>query len=139
MTIEYRLTPEQLSLAIDNTIRVFDEYSLRRKPDTKGRRIIMDRSWNGSFSYFISETAQGSRLTLEARASKPVSVDVLTGHEEVFLKNLFKVITKEIVITPEIAATDLYKKRVRIDVLNILWMILIILLVIKTFQGCLRK
>src|SRR3954463_13194575 len=118
MTIEYRLTPEQLSLAIDNTIRVFDEYSLRRKPDKKGSRIIMDRSWNGSFSYFISETAQGSRLTLEAKPSKPVSVDILTGHEEVFLKNLFKIITKEIVITPEISATDLYKKqRVRIDVL----------------------
>ncbi|HEY2349125.1 MAG TPA: hypothetical protein VGH64_08925 [Puia sp.] len=139
MTIEYRLNTDQLSNAVDNTIRVFDEYSLRAKPDNKGRQVIMDRSWNGMFGYYISETLQGSRLTIEAKASKPVSVEILTGHEEIFLKNLFKIITKEIAITPEIAARDLHKRpRIRVSILNILLMILIILLVIKSFQGCMK-
>jgi hypothetical protein len=139
MTIEYRLTTDHLSNAVDNTIRVFDEYNLRRKPDNKGRQVIMDRSWNGMFSYFISETPQGSRLTIEAKASKPVSIEILAGHEEVFLKNLFKIITKEIAITPEIAARDLHKKpRIRVSIQNILVLILIILLVIKSFQGCMK-
>src|ERR1700712_75943 len=119
MTIEYRLTPEQLREALDNTIRVFDEYSLSKKPDQKCHPIIIDKSWNGSFVYFISETTQGSRLSLEAKASKSISVEALTAHEEVFLKNLFKIITKEIEITPEIPSISLFKKqRIRIDFVN---------------------
>jgi hypothetical protein len=40
---------------------------------------------------------------------------------------------------PEIAASDLYKKPVlHIGAQNILWMILMIILIIKTFQGCVK-
>ena len=140
MTIEYRLTADQLSNTVENTIRAFDEYSLRKKPDGTGRQIIMDRSWMGTFHYFIIETPEGSRLTIEAVPAKPVSREILLEHEETFLKNLFKIISKEITITPEIAASDLYKKPIlRIGPQNIIWMILILILVFKTFQGCMKS
>jgi hypothetical protein len=32
MTIEYGLTADQLSNTVENAIRAFDEYSLRKKP-----------------------------------------------------------------------------------------------------------
>ncbi|HEX3769120.1 MAG TPA: hypothetical protein VHT72_12130 [Puia sp.] len=140
MTIEYRLTADQLSNTVENTIRAFDEYSLKKKPDNTGRQVIMDRSWMGTFHYFISETLQGSRLTIEAVPAKPVPREVLLEHEEVFLKNLFKIISKEITITPEIASSSLYKKPIlHIGVQNLIWMILILILVFKTFQGCMKS
>ncbi len=139
MTIEYRLTADQLSNTVENTIRAFDEYSLRKKPDSKGRQVIMDRSWMGTYHYFISETPYGSKLTIEAVPAKPLSGETLLEHEEAFLKNLFKIISKEITITPEIAASDLHKKPLlRIGIQNIIWMILILFLVFKTFQGCMK-
>ena len=66
-TIDYTLTPDQLSIAVDNTIRAFDEYSLRKKRDSEGRQLIIDRSWMGMFNYFITEIPGGSQLTLEAQ------------------------------------------------------------------------
>ena len=139
MTIEYRLTADQLSNTVENTIRAFGEYSLRKKPDSTGRQVIMDRSWMGTFHYFISETPYGSKLTIEAVAAKPVPPEKLLEYEEAFLKNLFKIISKEITITPEIAASDLHKKPVlHIGTQNIIWMILMIILVVKTFQGCMK-
>jgi hypothetical protein len=140
MTIEYRLTADQLSNTVENTIRAFDEYSLRKKPDSAGRQVIMDRSWMGTYHYFIVETPHGSRLEIEAVPAKPVPRDVLLEHEEAFLKNLFKIISKEIAITPEIAASDLHKKPVLpIGAQNIIWMILILILIFKTFQGCMKS
>jgi hypothetical protein len=59
-TIDYTLTPDQLSNAIYNTIRVFDEYSLRKKTDSQERQLIVDRSWMGMFNYFITEIPGGS-------------------------------------------------------------------------------
>jgi hypothetical protein len=112
MTIEYRLTADQLSNTVENTIRAFDEYCLRKKPDNAGRQVIMDRSWMGTIHYFISETPYGSRLSIEAIPARSVLQETLLEHEEAFLKNLFKIISKEITITPEIAASDLYKKPV---------------------------
>ncbi len=139
MTIEYRLTADQLSNTVENTIRAFDEYSLRRKPDSAGRQVIMDQGWRGTFHYFISETPYGSKLSIEAVPARPVPQEILLEYEEAFLKNLFKIISKEITITPEIAASDLYKKPVlHIGAPNILWMILMILLIIKTFQSCVK-
>ena len=139
MTIEYRLTADQLSNTVENTIRAFDEYSLKRKPDSTGRQVIMDRSWMGTYHYFISETPYGSRLTVEAVPAKAVPREVLLEHEEAFLKNLFKIISKEITITPEIAAMDLYKRPfLHFGAQNIIWMILILILVFKTFQGCMK-
>ncbi|HZZ75445.1 MAG TPA: hypothetical protein VFE04_05925 [Puia sp.] len=139
MTIEYRLTADQLSNTVENTIRAFDEYSLRKKPDSSERQVIMDRSWMGTFHYFISETPYGSKLTVEAVAAKPVPQEVLIEHEEVFLKNVFKIISKEIAVTPEIAGSSLYKKPVlQIGIRNIIWMILVILLLFKIFQGCMK-
>ena len=139
MTIEYRLTADQLSNTVENTIRAFDEYSLRKKPDSTGRQVIMDRSWMGTFHYFISETTDGSKLTIEAVPARPVPRETLLAREEAFLKNLFKIISKEITITPEIAALDLYKKPLlHIGAQNIIWMILILILVFKTFQGCMK-
>ena len=139
MTIEYRLTAEQLSNTVENTIRAFDEYSLRKKPDNTGRQVIMDRSWMGTYHYFISETPYGSRLTIEAVPAKPLPCETLLEHEEAFLKNLFKIISKEITITPEIASSSLYKKPIlNIGIQNIIWMILILFLVFKTFQGCMQ-
>lgn len=139
MTIEYRLTADQLSNTVENTIRAFDEYSLRKKPDSTGRQVIMDRSWMGTYHFFISETPNGSRLTIEAVPAKPVSGEVLLEHEEGFLKNIFKIISKEITITPEIAASGLYKKPIlHFSAQNIIWMILILILVFKTFQGCMK-
>jgi len=139
-TIEYTLTPDQLSNAVDNTIRVFDQYSLRRKTDKQERQIIVDRSWMGKFNYFITETTWGSQLTLEAMATKPVSREELTGHEEIFLKNLFKIINKEIAITPEIAKRDTHKRwTLNIGLWSFLWIGLIIILILKMVHGCLKK
>jgi hypothetical protein len=139
MTIEYRLTADQLSNTVENTIRAFDEYSLRKKADNSGRQVIMDRSWMGTFHYFISETPYGSKLTIEAVAAKPVPQEILVEHEEVFLKNLFKIISKEVAVTPEIAGSSLYKKPVlHIGIRNLFWIILVILLLFKTFQGCMK-
>ncbi len=139
MTIEYTLTPDQLSNAIENTIRVFNEYSLRKKKDNEGTQIIIDNSWMGMFSYFIVETPAGSQLTLEALAVKKISEGERVEHEESFLKNLFKIIDKEIAITPEIANRDLHKKpKIGLGLRSILWLIVIIVLVIKTVQGCMK-
>ena len=139
-TIEYTLTPDQLSFAVDNTIRVFDQYRLRRKTDNQGRQLIVDRSWMGMFNYFITETSVGSQLTLEAMTSKPLSREELAGHEESFLKNLYKIIDKEIAITPEITSRDIYKgRKLRIRLKGILWITLIIILILKAVQGCMKK
>jgi hypothetical protein len=139
-TIDYTLTPDQLSNAIDNTIRVFNEYSLRKKTDSQGRQMIIDTSWMGMFNYFITEMPGGSQLTLEAMAAKPVSREELAGHEESFLKNLYKIIDKEIAITPEIANTDIYKiPKVGIGLRSIIWIIVIIVLIVKTVQGCMKN
>ncbi len=139
MTIEYVLTPDQLSNAIDNTIRVFNEYSLRKRKDSEGRQFIIDTSWMGMFSYFIVETPAGSQLTLEAVSVKPQTAEERLEHEEIFLKNLFKIIDKEIAITPEIANRNLYKKpKITLGLRSILWVIVIIVLVIKTVQGCMK-
>ena len=142
MTIDYTLTPDQLSNAVYNTILVFDEYSLRKKTDSEGRQLIIDTSWKGMFSYFIAETPGGSRLTLEALATKPVSAEELTGYEESFLKNLYKIIDKEISITAEKANTDIYKnRRIGVGLRSIMWIIVIIviiLLMIKMIKGWMK-
>ena len=82
MNIDYTLTPDQLSNAVYNTILVFDEYSLKKKMDREGRQLIMDKSWKGMFSYFITEMPDGSRLNLEALATKLISTEELASHEE---------------------------------------------------------
>jgi hypothetical protein len=139
-TIDYTLTPDQLSNAIDNTIRVFDEYSLRKKRDREGRQLIIDRSWMGRFNYFITEIPGGSQLTLEAVAAKPVSREVLAELEESFLKNLYKIIDKEIMITSEIANRNIYKRaKVGFGLRSIIWIVIIIALIIKTVQGCMKR
>ncbi|HSZ34004.1 MAG TPA: hypothetical protein VK772_11875 [Puia sp.] len=139
-TIEYTLTPDQLSFAVDNTIRVFDQYRLRRKTDNQGRQLIVDRSWRGRFNYFVTETPGGSQLTIEAMTSKEVSWEELASHEESFLKNLYKIIDKEIAITPEIVNRDLYKSRkLRIGLKGLLWIALIILLILKAVQVYIKK
>jgi len=139
-TIDYTLTPDQLSIAIDNTIRVFDEYSLKKKRDREGRQLIRDRSWMGMFNYFITEIPGGSQLTLEAMGAKTVSRDELAEHEESFLKNLYKIIVKEIAITPEIANRNLYKTaKVAIGPWAIIWIAVIILLILKAVQVYVKK
>jgi hypothetical protein len=139
-TIEYTLTPDQLSNAVDNTIRVFDQYSLKRKTDSEGRQIIVDRSWTGKFNYFVMETPGGSQLTIEAMSAKPLSAEELAGHEESFLKNLFKIIDKEIAITPEIVHRDIYKSRLlKIGLKGVLWIALFIILILKAVQAFMKK
>ena len=139
-TIDYTLTPDQVSIAIDNTIRVFNEYSLKKKRDSQGRQLINDRSWMGMFNYFITEIPGGSQLTLEAVARKPVSREELAGREESFLKNLYKIIIKEIAITPEITNRNLYKRpKLGIGLSNIIWIVIIILLILKAVQVYMKK
>jgi hypothetical protein len=76
---------------------------------------------------------------LKRYPARSVPLEILLEHQEAFLKNLFKIISKEITITPEIAASDPYKKPVlHIGAQNILWMILMIILIIKTFQDCVK-
>jgi hypothetical protein len=136
MNIDYTLTPDQLSNAVYNTILVFDEYSLRKQMDREGRQLIMDTSWKGTFSYFITEMPGGSRLTLAALATKLVSADELVGYEESFLKNLYKIIDKEITITPELANTDIYKKRqVGNGLKRIIWIVIVIVMAILFLIG----
>lgn len=139
-TIDYTLTPDQLSNAVDNTIRVFDEYSLRKKTDSQGRQLIVDRSWMGMFNYFVTESPGGSQLALEAMAAKQVSREELASHEESFLKNLYKIIDKEIAITPEIANRNIHKSRkLVIGLRSIILIVVIILLILKAVQGCMKK
>ncbi len=139
-TIDYTLTPDQLSNAIDNTIRAFKEYSLRKKTDSQGRQLIIDRSWMGMFNYFVTEAPGGSQLVLEAMTAKQVSREELAGYEESFLKNLYKVIDKEIAITPEIADTDIHKSRkMNVKLRTIIWIVIIIVLIIKAVQGCMKS
>ncbi|HEV3223466.1 MAG TPA: hypothetical protein VGZ90_11340 [Puia sp.] len=139
-TIDYTLTTDQLSNAIDNTIRAFNEYSLRKKRDNEGRQLIIDRSWMGKFNYFIIEIPGGSQLTLEAVTAKPVSREELAEREESFLKNLYKVIDKEIMITTEIANRNVYKRaKVGIGLRSIILIVIIILLIIKTVQWCTKS
>ncbi len=140
MTIDYTLTPDELSTAVYNTILIFDEYQLRKKADHEGHQYIIDTSWKGMFTYFISETMDGSRLTLNAVSSKSSSDDELSGHEEKFLKNLYKVIDKEISITPDKANKSIYKDRkMRVGFWTVLWIVLIIVLVLKTIQGFMKS
>ncbi len=139
-TIDYTLTPDQLGIAIDNTIRVFNEYSLKKKRDSQGRQLINDRSWMGMFNYFITEIPGGSQLTLEALARKPVSGEELAGREESFLKNLYKIIDKQIAITPEIAKINVFKRpKLGIGLRYIIWIVVIILLVLKAVQVWMKK
>jgi hypothetical protein len=139
-TIEYTLTPDQLSNAVDNTIRVFDQYSLRKKTDKQERRLIIDRGWNGMFNYFITETPGGSQLTLEAMTTKPVSKEELAGYEKSFLKNLYKIIDKEIAITPEIAHRDIYRgRKLSISPKSIIWIIAFIILILKLVQAYMKR
>jgi hypothetical protein len=73
-------------------------------------------------------------------AAKPVSREELAGHEEKLLKNLYKIIVKEIAITPEIANRNIHKSRkVVIELRSIIWIVVIILQILKAVQGCMKK
>ena len=110
MVIEYSLAPELLNDEIHNTIKIFNNYTLNKKTDRQGRFTILDTSWFGSYAYSINEVDNGWKLSLEAsKVGKKLSVEELHSKEELFLKNLDKVIKREILITPEIANTDVYK------------------------------
>src|ERR1700693_3875537 len=102
MTLDYTLNPDKLNDAIHNTIRVFDNYNLKRKTDKEGRFVIIDRSWFGKFTYYITATENGSQLSIEASKilGKPLPPEELQANEELFLKNLYKIIDREIVLTP---------------------------------------
>jgi hypothetical protein len=62
----------------------------------------------------------------------------LQVNEELFLKNLYKIIDKEIVITPEIANTDVHKeKKQNTAVLSLLLTaIAVIAIFFVLFKGC---
>jgi hypothetical protein len=139
-TIDYTLTTDQLSNAVYNTVHAFDEYTLRKRPDKEERQIIMDSSWNGMFSYFISEIPGGSSLTLEALASKTVSADKLSEYESVFLKNLYRVIDKEVTIRPDIVGKNILKNRMVGKWLKaMLWIMLIVFLILRIIQWYLKN
>jgi hypothetical protein len=140
MNIDYTLTPDQLSNAVYNTILAYDEYSLRKKTDREGTQLILDSSWKGMFSYFITEVPGGSRLTLEALSTKKFSAEELASHEEAFLKNLYRIIDKEITITAQMSNTDIYKnRRVGAGLKSKIWIVVVIVITILLLIGFIFK
>ena len=141
MRIDYTLTPDQLIDAIHNTIRIFDKYGLSKKTDKEGRFRITDRSWSGNYLFYVVETDSGCQLSLEAKkiVGKPLTFGEQQQKEEEFLKNLYKVIDKEILITPEIAGTDIYKdkkrSRVMLSIVSLIAVIVLIIIILKAYKG----
>jgi hypothetical protein len=140
MKIDLTTSPDQLNDAIQNTIRVFDNYSLSKKTDQDGRLIIRDSEWSGSYYYFITEDGSGSQLNVEARSTgKSLSAKELSAHEEAFIKNVLKIIDKEIAITPEIARVDIYKKKGAPGPVTIIYIIILIIVIIIVIKSCMKK
>jgi hypothetical protein len=140
MKIDLTTTPDQLNDAIQNTIRVFDNYSFSKKTDQDGRLIIRDSEWSGSYYYFITEDGSGSQLNVEARSTgKSLSAKELIAHEEGFIKNVLKIIDKEIAITPEIARVDIYKKKRAPGPVTFIYIIIVIVIIIIVIKSCMKK
>jgi hypothetical protein len=139
MDVQYNLPPDKLLDAIHNTIRVFKHYSILKRTNRDGRSIIMDASWFGRFYFYIIETEGGSQLSIEAGKTigKNISPEELESHEKTFIKNIEKIIDKEIVITPEIANTDIYKDKQKASGLtSLILLISALIMVFVGFKAC---
>jgi hypothetical protein len=138
MQIDLSISPDQLNDAIQNTIRVFNNYRFTKKTDRDGRLIIQDSEWSGSYYYFITEYGSGSQLSVEAKKEgKPLTIKEQSDHEEAFIKNVLKIIEKEIILSPEITKVDIYKnKRRPPGMITILYILIAFVLIIIGYKSC---
>jgi hypothetical protein len=139
MIIDSNLNPDKLNDAIHDTIRVFDNYGLSRKTDKEGRFRITDYSkmgtYNSYYTYYITGTDSGaSELYLEGhKVGKQFSLEDQEAYEKLFLKNLNKIIDKDIPITAEVANKELYKEEKGAK--GVLTLILLVLAIASIFYG----
>jgi hypothetical protein len=140
MRIDLTITPDQLNDAVQNTIRFFDNYRFSKKTDQDGRLIVYDSEWSGTYYYFITEDGSGSQLSVEAKKTeKPLGLKEQSAYEEIFIKNILKIIDKEIVITPEIARRDIYKKnRKAPGPITIIYILIIVVVIVIGMKSCLK-
>jgi hypothetical protein len=138
MQIDLSITPDQLNDAIQNTIRVFNNYRFIKKTDRDGRLIIQDSEWSGAYYYFITEDGSGSQLSVEAiKEGRPLTAKEKSDHEEAFIKNVLKIIEKEITLTPEIISIDIYKKKRRPPgMITIIYILIAVVLIIIGYKSC---
>jgi hypothetical protein len=136
MIIDSDLSPEKLNDAVHDTIRVFDNYGLAIRQDKEGRFRINDFSPMGTYSsyytYYINPTEKGSEMILESFkvGGKPYPLEKQEAYEKAFLKNLNKIIDKEIPITAEIANKNIYKAEKGVKGIGIIISVIFIILLL---------
>jgi hypothetical protein len=109
MVVEsYNLTPAELQAQIENTIRVFKEYKLSSKVITEGWLRVWDA---GKFYDYttINENGKCELQVTAGRVGRKISEAESDQLAMLFVNNINKIVSKEIVITPEIANVDPYK------------------------------
>lgn len=105
-------TPQQLHSAVQNTIRVFNEYSLDKKSPVDGLFIVHSTealSLYYQLQYFNIDG--GTQLSVKAGKGPGVDLnsDLAGPMIEGFLDRLDQVNTGKIVLTPDVVNRDVYK------------------------------
>lgn len=129
---KFYTTSNVLQSHIENTIRVFKDYKLSKRPPKEGWL----RVWENAFYYDYTFAGLENEIELQVEAGKAAAkIDEITAdnYARSFIANIKKIAEKEIVITPEIANVDPYKPvNTRAAIMQL---ILLIIALIATFYG----
>lgn len=109
MKKDYPLSPQQVHDAIQNTIRVFNEYKLDRK--IYENNIYKIHSIGGEiYQYQLFVTPNGTQLKMQVlsrtyKMTEERAVPLVTQ----FISRLDQVISGQIILTPDTVNKDVYK------------------------------
>lgn len=104
----YALTPQELHNAVQNVIRIFDDYSLdRKKPDATTYRILS----GGKFyllKYFNAAGGTELKITVGKTFGKITEAEAVPL-VSTFFSRIDQVVNRQIIMTPDVANKDVFK------------------------------
>jgi hypothetical protein len=132
MEKKYELTKNVLYGNILDLVRVFEKYSISKSQSVQNEKGIIFLSGKYNIEFNIKELNGISLLNYETKLSfgKPKDNELQIISEELIM-NLDKITNKEILITPEIANIDPFKKAEGASLLSIIQLIIAIVAILK--------
>jgi hypothetical protein len=131
MEKKYELTKNVLYGNILDLVRVFEKYSISKSQSVQNEKGIIFLSGKYNIEFNIKELNGISLLNYETKLSfgKPKDNELQIISEELIM-NLDKITNKEILITPEIANIDPFKKAEGASLLSIIQLIIAIVAIL---------
>jgi len=108
MKKKYLLTVQQLHDAVQNTIRVYNDYRLDRKLGPNSSYTIYGPGYFLRFQYFNVEGGCEIK-TVSGKAIGKISEEAARAHVAEFYRRVDQVVNKEVALTPDILNKDVYK------------------------------